>query len=465
MSNTSQTPENSDYGNTDAVYVIDGQRTPQLKSTGKPGRFSAGVLCVAAARSLLLKMPFSAHEIDEVIIGCVMPDASEANIARQVAIRIGCEKSIPAWTVQRNCASGMQAIDSGMNSIRSGKADIVLVGGTEVMSRAPVMWNNAMINWLAAWFKIRTHKLFDNIQYINLILNLRPTFLKPVFALLKGLKDPLVDLSMGQTAENLAWRFDISRSEMDNYALRSHQRAYKSHQRLSQAIEQGELDNEITPIYDQKNHFFIADDGVRKDSDINKLAALKPVFDRKNGSVTAGNSAQVSDGAATMMLASDKAVKKYHLSVLGKLIDCYWQGLAPEEMGLGPAHAIPPLLEKHQLKIDDIDYWEINEAFAAQVIACQKALNDDNYCQSELGLKEKAGKIADDKLNIDGGGISLGHPVGASGARIVLHLLNILKRNSLHNTQSEKISRGIASLCIGGGQGGAILLETVMNQE
>ncbi len=436
----------------ETVYIVDGQRTPQLKATGRPGPFSASDLSVASARDLLLRMPFTAHDIDEVVIGCVMPDASEANIARQIALRIGCDNKTPAWTVQRNCASGLQAIDSGMNSIISGKADIVLVGGTEVMSRAPVMWNNSMINWLSHWFNIRTHRFIDNIQYIRQLFNLRPSFLKPVFSLIKGLQDPLVDLSMGQTAENLAYHFDISRSDMDNYAL-------QSHERLSYAAKHGRLDDEITPIYDTNDHYYKHDNGLRKDSSIKKLSRLKPVFDRKNGSVTAGNSAQISDGATSLFLASDKAVKKYSLNVLGKIIDSHWVGLTPEEMGLGPAYAIPPLLKKHQLTINDIDYWEINEAFAAQILACQKVLNDDNFCSNELGLKNILGLIPDDKINVDGGGISLGHPVGASGARIVLHLLHTLKNSSSEN----KTFRGIAALCIGGGQGGAILIESAGN--
>ncbi|MCW8929438.1 MAG: acetyl-CoA C-acetyltransferase [Gammaproteobacteria bacterium] len=438
------------------VYVIDGQRTPQLKSQGKPGPFSASDLAVASARSLLIKMPFTADIIDEVIIGCVMPDASEANIARQIALRIGCDQKVSAWTVQRNCASGLQAIDSGMNSIRSGQSDIVLVGGTEVMSRAPVMWNNRMVNWLSNWFRIRANNLIDNIKYITHLMHLRPSFFKPTFALIKGLNDPLIDRSMGQTAENLAWRFNISRVEMDQYAL-------QSHMRLSQAMEKNLFNSEITPLYDNSNHFFSNDDGVRKDSSIDKLSKLKPVFDRKNGSVTAGNSAQVSDGATMLFLASEKAVKQHNLKVLGKLVECHWVGLAPDEMGLGPAHAIPPLLKNNDLKIHDIDYWEINEAFAAQVIACKKALNDETYCINKLDLNEKLGNIPDNRLNIDGGGISLGHPVGASGARIVLHLLKTLKRHSLRKTENLETSRGIASLCIGGGQGGAILLETALN--
>ncbi|MCU7940072.1 MAG: acetyl-CoA C-acetyltransferase [gamma proteobacterium symbiont of Bathyaustriella thionipta] len=431
------------------VYVIDGLRTPQLKSTGKPGIFSASDLAVSAARALLLKMPFSAEAIDEVIIGCVMPDSSEANIARQISLRIGCHKKTPAWTVQRNCASGLQAIDSGMNSIRSGIADLVMVGGTEVMSRAPLLWNKSMVIWLAKWFRLPSHGLAGLNQHIQHFFYLRPGFFKPVFSLLNGLTDPLVSLSMGQTAENLAWRFNISRTEMDHYAL-------QSHERLAKAVSRGDLDNEITPIYDKKNHYYDHDNGVRNNTSIDKLARLRPFFDKKYGAITAGNSAQISDGASILLLASEKMVKAHKLSVLGKLIDCHWEGLAPEEMGLGPAYAIPPLLNKYGLTIDDIDYWEINEAFAAQVLACKKALNDDKFCRDELKLTSKAGEIPDNHLNSDGGGISLGHPVGASGSRIVLHLLNRLKQNP-SNTKNSTL--GIASLCIGGGQGGALLVE------
>ncbi len=443
------TKENST--NNKIVYVVDGLRTPQLKATGKAGPFSASDLAVAAARQLLLELPITAQQLDEVIVGCVMPDASEANIARQIALRIGCDQKTPAWTVQRNCASGMQAIDSGMNSIRSGRSSLIMVGGTEVMSRAPVLWSDAMINWLTQWFAIRAHGPSAISQYAGQLIRLRPGFFKPVFGLLKGLKDPLVGLSMGQTAEILAARFNISRADMDQYALRSHQR-------LSSAIEQGVMEREVIPVYDHNSHYYEHDTGVRKDTSLKKLTTLKPVFDRKYGAVTAGNSAQISDGASMIILASEQAVKEHNLTVLGKLIDCHWEGLSPEEMGLGPAHAIPPLLDKYQLTINDIDYWEINEAFAAQVLACQKALNDENFCQTELGLAKKAGNIPSDRLNVDGGGISLGHPVGASGSRIVLHLLNVLKRKS--STTNQRL-HGIASLCIGGGQGGAMLVESL----
>jgi len=424
-----------------AVYVVAGLRTPQLKADAKRGDFSASDLAVHATRQMLLKLPFTAEQIDEVIVGCVMPDVQEANIARQIALRVGCPETTTAWTVQRNCASGLQAIDSSLQSIRSGQAELILCGGTEAMSRAPVLWNDNMINWLGKWFTSPAS------QRLKLLGALRPVFFKPIFGLLKGLTDPLVNLSMGQTAENLAHHFDVTRSEMDNYA-------FHSHARLTKAIDDGLLENEVVPLVDSGGQVIKHDTGLRRDSSSKKLSRLRAVFDRKYGSVSAGNSAQVSDGACMMILANRKMLEKYQLQPLGKIIDCQWQALSPEEMGLGPAHAISALLKKRHLKLNQIDYWEINEAFAAQVIACVRALNDKDYCQQKLHLRAPMGEISEQQLNVDGGGISLGHPVGASGARIVLHLLNILKR--------KQAKRGIASLCIGGGQGGAILLEPGM---
>ncbi len=230
---------------------------------------------------------------------------------------------------------------------------------------------------------------------------------------------------------------------MDTYAV-------QSHQRLAAAQEAGILD-EIEALYDQQGHAYLNDDGVRTDSSVERLAKLRPVFDRQFGNVTAGNSAQITDGAAMLLLASEEAIKEYKLPVMGKLIDSHWAGLEPAQMGLGPVHSITPILQRNELSLSDIDYWEINEAFAAQVLSCLAAWQDEKYCKEELGLDEPVGKIDQNILNIDGGGVSLGHPVGASGARIVLHLLDVLKR--------KKAKRGIASLCIGGGQGGAMLIE------
>lgn len=423
------------------VYIVDGLRTPMLKARGVPGPFSASDLATQVCHILLARQSFSAQQIEEVVTGCVMPSPDEANISRVIALRAGCGNSVPAYTVQRNCASGLQALDNAAQDIACGRYDLVLAGGTEAMSRAPLLFNRSMVEWLAAWNSAK-----NALKRAKLLLQFRPHFLAPVIALLRGLSDPIVGLSMGQTAENLAYRFNISREEMDRFAL-------QSQQRLAAAIDKGLLAQEITALYDYTGKFYTEDDGLRRDTTLEKLAKLKPFFDKPFGLVTAGNSSQVTDGAAFLILASADAVKRYNLPVLGRIVDVAWGALDPAEMGLGPVYASTKLLLNNHLKLDDISYWEINEAFAAQVLACIAAWENDEYCRQYLGLRGALGRIDEARLNVDGGAIALGHPVGTSGARITLHLLNVLKRMGA--------PRGIATLCIGGGQGGALLLENV----
>ncbi len=421
------------------VYVVDGSRSPYLKAKGKPGSFTAANLAVAAAKPLLARMPFSPSDIDEVITGCVMPGPDEANISRVIALRLGCDEHVPAWTVQRNCASGMQALDCAATNIATGRSNLVLAGGVESMSHAPVLLAEQMVAWLGNWYRIKNFS-----GRVKALGQLRPAHLKPIIGLLRGLTDPVVGLSMGQTAEIIAHRFSISRKDMDAYAARSHQR-------LAKAQDENWLD-EIETVYDTQGHFFKHDDGLRRDSSVDNLGKLRPVFDKPFGNVTAGNSAQVTDGAAWLVLASESAVEKFDLPVLGRIIDSEWAGLDPAQMGLGPVHAMTPILKRHKFELDDIDYWEINEAFAAQVLANIAAWKDAKYCREELHARKTLGELNQERVNIDGGGVSIGHPVGSSGARIVLHLLHVLKR--------QEAKRGIASLCIGGGQGGAMLVET-----
>lgn len=428
------------------VYIVDGSRTPQLKSRGKVGPFTAGDLAVAAAKPLLLRNNFPLDALDEVILGCMMPGEREANVGRVVALRLGIPQSVPAWTVQRNCASGMQSIDSAFKNIRNGDADLILAGGVESMSHAPVLFNHTMVNWLGELMRSRTPG-----QKLATISKLRGGHFKPVIALLHGLTDDTVGLNMGETAEILADNFDITRQQMDEYAMNSHHRLAKAH-------AAGHLD-EIEVLYDEKGNFYDHDDGMRADSSVESLAKLRPAFDKKYGKVTAGNSAQITDGASWLLLASEDAVKKYDLPVLASITDTQWAGLDPAVMGMGPVHAMTPIMLRHQLSIDDIDYWEINEAFATQVLACVRAWQQDDYCKQNLQLDKAMGEIPYEKLNIDGGGVSLGHPVGASGARIILHLCKVLQRTNAR--------QGMASLCIGGGQGGAVLLknESTTNAE
>src|SRR3990167_1623427 len=422
------------------VYIVDGARTPFLKAKNKQGPFSAADLAVNAGRELLSRQPFTPDKLDEVVLGCVVPSPEEANIARVVALRLGCGDAMPAWTVQRNCASGMQALDSAAKDIASGRCELVLAGGTEAMSRAPLMFNSAMTNWMASLWSAKDWK-----AKIKQWIQFRSYFLKPVITLLKGLTDPLVNLSMGQTAENLAYRFKLTREQMDQFALESHQ--------LAAEAEAAHRHPEVMTVYDEEGGFYMADEGVRADSSLEKLAKLSPFFDKKFGSVTAGNSSQISDGAALLLLASKEAVQKYGLTVLAKITDIAWAGVSPAEMGLGPVYATSDLLKRRQLEMADIDYWELNEAFAAQVLGCLSAWKCAEYCRHYLGRDKAMGEIDRSRLNVDGGAIALGHPVGASGARIVLHLAETLKR--------QKAKKGIATICIGGGQGGAMLIESL----
>jgi acetyl-CoA C-acetyltransferase len=422
------------------VYIVDGARTPFLKARAEPGPFSASDLAVACARPVLARQPFPASALDEVIVGCIIPAADEANIARLIALRLGCGKRVPAHTVQRNCASGLQAIATAAERILLGRANLVLAGGTEAMSRAPIQWNNAMAGWLGRMLRAR-----NPLQRVQALARFRPSLLKPVYSLLLGLTDPLVKLSMGQTAEILAHRFGITRESQDVYAL-------NSHRKLAAAFDSGGMNAEVETLYELNERFYTEDTGLRRDTDLDQLAQLRPVFDRQYGLVTSGNSSQVTDGAAMLVLASEAAVKQHGLSVLGEWVDHEWAGVDPSQMGLGPVHAVAQLLARQKMKMRDLQQLELNEAFAAQVLACQAAWDSPQYARAELGMDTPPGAMDPERLNPEGGAIANGHPVGASGARIVLHLLHALRR--------QGGGQGIATLCIGGGQGGAMLLRT-----
>jgi acetyl-CoA C-acetyltransferase len=425
------------------IYIIDGARTPFLKSKNRPGPFSAGDLATQAGRALLVRQKFAPQELDEVILGCAAPSVDEVNIGRVVALRMGCGQKVPGWTVMRNCASGMQALDSAIANILAGRSNLVLAGGVDALSRAPLLYADAMVLWFSNFAAAKTAGQ-RMAQFARLPLK---SVLAPVIGIMKGLTDPMVGLLMGQTAENLAHRFGITREQMDTYSVRSHQRVAQAQDAGALAAGAGELE----ALYDRDGATYALDDGVRRDASLEGLAKLKPFFDRKYGNVTPGNSSQITDGAAWLVLASEEAVQRHGLEPIGRIVDSEWAGLDPAQMGLGPVHAATPILRRHGLKPTDLDYWEINEAFAAQVLACLAAWNEDKYCREQLGLDGAMGAPDETRLNVDGGAVALGHPVGASGARIVLHLLKTLQRN--------QAKRGMAAICIGGGLGGAMLVE------
>ncbi|GLT23549.1 acetyl-CoA acetyltransferase [Zoogloea oryzae] len=422
------------------IYIIDGARTPFLKARNAPGPFAASDLATAAGSALLARQRFAPDQLDEVILGCAAPSPDEVNIGRVVALRMGCGIDVPGWTVMRNCASGMQAIDSAIANIERGRAQLVLAGGVDALSRAPLLYSDPMVRWFAGWMGARSLG-----EKLAMIRRFKLGYLAPVIGIMKGLTDPIAGQLMGQTAENLAFEFGITRDDMDAFAV-------ESHRRVAAAQDAGHF-GEIVPLVDKDGTVYAQDDGLRRDASMAGLAKLKPFFDKKYGRVTPANSSQITDGAAWLILASEDAVQQHGLTPIGRIVDTEWAGLEPERMGLGPVHAASPILTRNGLGRDDIDLWEINEAFAAQVIACLKAWQNDEYCRMRLGLPGALGAIDPARLNVDGGAVALGHPVGASGARIVLHLLHALRRTGG--------KRGIASICIGGGLGGAMLVEAL----
>jgi len=423
------------------VYLVDGARTPFLKARGRPGPFTPVDLAVQCGRPLMMRQGLSPKAFDQVILGCVNVLSEEMNPARVAALRLGMGEAMPAFTVQINCGSGMQSLDTAFRYIQNGQADLMLAGGAEALSHSPLLLQQKAVNWLADLQQSKS--LAAKLKTLG---RFRPGLFKPVIGLERGLTDPIVDLNMGQTAEVIAQLFGITREQADEYAV-------SSHKRLARAQEEGWLKDEVLPAIAPDGRIFTRDDGVRPDSSVEHLAKLKPVFERPYGKVTAGNSSQITDGASWMILASEDALKRHNLTPKAVIQDSHWSALDPKIMGLGPSLSSAELLKRGQFGLEDIDLWEINEAFAAQVLSCLAAWEDADFCHQVLGLDGPLGRIDRDKLNVDGGGVSLGHPVGTSGNRIVLHLLNALERQNL--------KRGIATECIGGGQSGAMLIERV----
>jgi len=422
----------------DRIAIIDGLRSPIAKSGGKLKQLSADTLGSIIAKELVLQSGIDYKEFDEVIIGNVSQPANAANMARVLAIRAGFDISIPAYTVHRNCASGMQAISSAIEKINSNRGELYLVGGVESMSNIPILYSDKLRDIMMNLSQSRT--LF---QKLNILKNFELSSLKPIVGLLSGLTDPISGQIMGLTAERLVDDFRISRQEQDAYALKSHLKAQK-------ATQDGVFKDEIHPIISKDSSIF-EDDGIRLNQTIEALGKLRPIFDRTAGSVTAGNSSQVSDGACMMIVCKESYAKKLGLEPLGFVSEYTYVGLEAQRMGLGPVFATQKLLAQTNTSMKDIELIELNEAFSAQVLANIKAFESQKFADQHFGGKI-VGKIDEDILNVNGGAVALGHPVGMSGARIVLHTLKQLK--------SKGLQKGLATLCIGGGQGASFLLES-----
>jgi acetyl-CoA C-acetyltransferase/acetyl-CoA acyltransferase len=335
----------------------------------------------------------------------------------------------------------MESLLAAKMRLRAGDGDVFLVGGAESMSNFPLIMGRK----LSGFFQ-RLAKARSPLQKLSTILSFRPSFLKPRIAILEGLTDPVSGLMMGNTAENVARLMGVSRSDQDQYALLSHHRA-------SAARSSGRFTQEIAPIAAPPRFGGVVsqDNGIRQAQSLEQLGKLRPAFDRREGDITVGNACQVTDGATAMLVMSQARADAMGLQPLA-IVRCHARiGLDPAHMGLGPAHVIPMLLDDSGLSLKDIDLFEINEAFAAQVLGTLKALASSRFCQDQLGRDGAVGEIDTQKLNVHGGAIALGHPIAASGARIVLTLALELK--------AQNKQYGVASLCVGGGQGQGFLLE------
>jgi acetyl-CoA acyltransferase len=423
------------------VVVVDGVRTPYARAAGELADVPAVDLGRTVLRELIERCELDVETVDEVIVGNTGMPADAANLARVVALEAGVPRRVPAFTVQRNCASGMEAVTSGALRIRHGEAEVVLAGGVESMTGMPLLFPGEFSGVMQGLNRAR-----GVLAKVRAATRLRPRQLKPVVALLEGLTDPVCGLNMGETAEVLAREFRISRAEQDAYALESHRRAVA-------AQEAGRLAEEIVPVYVAPGYERVVeqDVGPRKNQTLEALAKLPPVFDRRFGTVTAGNACMVTDGAAAVLLMEGERARSLGYSPLGRIVSFAYAGCDPSRMGLGPAYAAPLALERAGLALEQMDLIEFNEAFAAQVLANRAAFASTGFAREALGREEPVGDLDPARTNVNGGAIALGHPVGSTGTRLVLTLLKELRRRGGRF--------GLATLCVGGGQGGAVVVE------
>lgn len=438
------------------VVIVEGVRTPFAKSGTKLKDMHPADLGKVALKQLIAQTNLDVNSVDEVIIGNTGNPADAVNISRVVALNAGIPMKTSAYTVHRNCASALESISNGFEKIRSGTMDVVLAGGTETMSQIPILQPRRFQDIYNNLFAAKGPKqalpllwsLFKaDVKQIKAMLagNMKDEYF-PIIGVMQGLTDPFVGINMGQTAEILAKEWGLTREMQDKFALRSHHLA-------AAAMKEGRFAQEITPVYlPPKFAEVISEDiGPRANQTMEALAKLKPFFDKATGTITAGNSCPITDGAAMVLLMSREKAEAQGYKPLATIRSYGFAGLEPERMGLGPVYSTPVALKRAGLSMKDIGLVELNEAFAAQVMACQKAFDSDKFAQEKLGLSAKVGEIRDDIMNVNGGAIALGHPVGATGTRIVLTLAKEMKRR---NTQF-----GLATLCIGGGQGGAMIIE------
>jgi acetyl-CoA acyltransferase len=441
------------------VVIVEGVRTPFSKSGTKLKKIHPSDLGKVALKELIAKTNLNVELVDEVIIGNTGSPADSVNISRVVALGSGIPLKTSAFTVHRNCASALESISLGFEKIKSGTMDIIVAGGTESMSQMPLMLGSAFVELFEKLGTARSagervsllmSLLKADFRQLKDLVTTGPmdeTPYKPIIAVLRGLTDPIVGINMGQTAEILAKEFGLTREEQDQFALRSHQLAV-------QATKSGRFKEEIAPVFLPPSYTEVVqeDIGPRDGQSLEALAKLKPFFDKRTGSITAGNSCPITDGAAMILMMSREKAQALGYKPIARVCSYGFAGLEPERMGLGPVYSTPVALKRAGLTMKDIGLIELNEAFSAQVLSCQKAFNSDEFAQKKLGLSTRIGEIRNEIMNVNGGAIALGHPVGATGTRLILTLMKEMQHRS-------DVQFGLATLCIGGGQGGSMIIE------
>ncbi|MDP6850756.1 MAG: thiolase family protein [Planctomycetota bacterium] len=424
-----------------SIVLAAGIRTPWVRAGGLFRGEDAAHLGAQVARELIARTNLDPSTIDEVVAGCVGNPFNQANVGRVLALRAGIPQSVPARTVARNCASGIEAVTSAITHIQAGLGDTYLCVGVEHMSAYPLTFGKKMTGFFERMMKARSP-----FAKLSTLASFRPSWLAPTITLVEGLTDPTTGLIMGKTAELLARDFGITRADADQFACESHNRAQA-------ARDKGRFKREILPMVPlgSKKGRVEHDDSIRDGQSVEKLSKMRPYFEKPDGVVTIGNACGITDGAAALLVCTEERAKELGLTPLAKFRSWAWEGCDPERMGIGPVHSSATALDSAGCELKDMGVVELNEAFATQVLACQRAFNSTEYAKKKLGRNKAIGQLDIAKTNPNGGAIALGHPVGATGARLLL--------TTAHELQAGNHELGLATLCIGGGQGGSVVLE------
>ncbi len=418
------------------VAIVDGCRTPFARSNTDFKQLSAVDLGKVAVRGLISRTNLDVDEVDHLVYGTVVQSVEEPNIAREVGLGAGVPPTVPAFVVGRACASANQAITSAAEHIALGHADVVIAGGAESLTDVPILFSDEMRDALVAASKART--LTDRVKAFGRI---RPGHLKPIAP---AIAEPTTGLTMGESAEKMAQENGIEREDQDRWALRSHELAHA-------ATEDGRLTRELVPVYID-GVAITRDNGIRADTSLEKLSKLKPVFDRRYGTVTAGNASPLTDGASAVLLMSEEKAKALGYEPLGYIRSYAYAALAPSDQLLqGPVFAAPVALDRAGLTMKDIGLLDMHEAFAAQILSNLQWFASRKIAEERLGRSEPVGLPPEDRINVMGGSIAIGHPFGATGGRITVSLLNEMKR------RDEEF--GLITVCAAGAMGFSMVVE------